>query len=346
MARTKQIKKVKATTETTKTTMSLEQFQEMNAVILETKDFSLYNSETLLQYHLWKLYIKMSQEPDLDMDEFLKDIPLNPESTEKPPPSEKKKKKTTKAEPTDELIIARARYKAMFDKAPGRMKLENIYKKIDNEEPIDSYDEEAFNQGIPDLLQQYKDKNTKKSPRASSPKKSPKKSSPKASPTKKKQPSQDPMLKKNPDLDDHLVQLRSKYYSMYGKWPHGKMKHTTLQKKIDEAIGDMEPAQPNDEEPKDEAPKDEELVAQIAEDTQDLVPDDTTYEKILYQGVEYTFDANTSQMYNENHELVAHKDESGVVVWVDDKFLKFHTLDDDYEAPDDIDDGSETETEE
>ena len=54
MARTKQIKKVKATTETTKTTMSLEQFQEMNAVILETKDLSLYNSETLLQYHLWK----------------------------------------------------------------------------------------------------------------------------------------------------------------------------------------------------------------------------------------------------------------------------------------------------
>ena len=110
MARTKQVKKVKATTETTKTIMSLEQFQEMNAVLLETKDLSLYNSETLLQYHLWKLYIKMSQEPDLDMDEFLKDIPLNPESREKPPPSEKKKKTTTKADPTDELIIARARY--------------------------------------------------------------------------------------------------------------------------------------------------------------------------------------------------------------------------------------------
>ena len=338
MARTKQ---VKATTETTKTTMSLEQFQEMKAVILETKDFSLYNSETLLQYHLWNLYIKMSQEPDLDMDEFLKDIPLNPESTEKHPPSEKKKK-TTKAEPTDELIIARARYKAMFDKAPGRMKLENIYKKIDNEAPIDSYDEEVFNQGIPDLLQKYKDKNTKKSSRPSSPEKSPKKSSPKASPTKKKQPSQDPMLKKNPDLDEHLVQLRSKYYTMYGKWPHGKMKHTTLQKRIDEAIGDMEPAQPLIE----QNPQDEELVAQIPEDTQDLAPDDTTYEKIIYQGVEYTFDANTSQMYNENHELVAHKDDSGVVVWVDDKFLKFHTLDDDYEAPEDIDDGSGTETEE
>ena len=337
MARTKQ---VKATTETTKTTMSLEQFQEMKAVILETKDFSLYNSETLLQYHLWNLYIKMSQEPDLDMDEFLKDIPLNSESTEKHPPSEKKK--TTKAEPTDELIIARARYKAMFDKAPGRMKLENIYKKIDNEAPIDSYDEEVFNQGIPDLLQKYKDKNTKKSSRPPSPEKSPKKSSPKASPTKKKQPSQDPMLKKNPDLDEHLVQLRSKYYTMYGKWPHGKMKHTTLQKRIDEAIGDMEPAQPLIE----QNPQDEELVAQIPEDTQDLAPDDTTYEKILYQGVEYTFDANTSQMYNENHELVAHKDDSGVVVWVDDKFLKFHTLDDDYEAPDDNDDGSGTETEE
>ena len=342
MARTKQVKKVKATTETTKTTMSLEQFQEMNAVLLETKDFSLYNSETLLQYHLWKLYIKMSQEPDLDMDEFLKDVPLNPESTEKPPPSEKKKT-TTKAEPTDELIIARARYKAMFDKSPGRMKLENIYKKIDNEEPIDSYDEESFNQTIPDILQQYKDKTTKKSPRSSSPKKSPKKS-PKASPTKKKDSSQDPMLKKNPDLDDNLVQLRSKYYSMYGKWPHGKMKHTTLQKKIDEAIGDMEPVQPA--QPNDEVPKDEELVAQINEDPEDLVPDDTTYEKIIYQGVEYTFDANTSQMYNENHELVAHKDETGLVIWVDDKFLKFHTLDDDYEAPDDLDDGSETETEE
>ena len=144
MARTKQVKKVKATTETTKTTMSLEQFQEMNAVILETKDFSLYNSETLLQYHLWKLYIKMSQEPDLDMDEFLKDVPLNPESTEKPPPSEKKKT-TTKAEPTDELIIARARYKAMFDKSPGRMKLENIYKKIDNEEVANITTKNFFN---------------------------------------------------------------------------------------------------------------------------------------------------------------------------------------------------------
>ena len=53
---------------------------------------------------------------------------------------------------------------------------------------------------------------------------------------------------------------------MYGKWPHGKMKHTTLQKRIDEAIGDMEPAQPLIE----QNPQDEELVAQIPEDTQDL----------------------------------------------------------------------------
>lgn len=340
MARTKQIKNTMiATTPTTKTTMSLEQFQEINAALKETNDYSLYNSETLLQYHLWDLYIKMSNQPDLDFNDFLNDIPLNPQATEQPAPSEKKK--NTKQEPTDELIIARARYKAMFGKAPGRMKLENIYKKIDNEDPIDSYDEEQFNQDIPQILKKHQDNSSKKTKRSSSPKKSsPKKKSPKASPTKKKQPATDPMLKKNPDLDEHLKHVRSKYYSMYGKWPHGKMKIPTILKKIDEALADMVPAHPAQP---DLEPQDEEIVAQAVE--QDLTQDDTTYDKIIYQGVEYTYDKNTSQMYNENHELVAHKEENDEVVWIDPKYQQFHEMDDDYEAPAQVDNGSDTEEE-
>lgn len=336
MARTKQIK---TTTETTKTTMTLEQYQEINSAIKETNDFSLYNSETLLQYHLWDLYIKMSDQPDLNLDDFLSNLPLNPQATQQPAPQEKKK---TKQEPTDELIIARARYKAMFGKAPGRMKLENIYKKIDNEDPIDSYNDEEFNLGIPDILKIHHDKTTKKTKRSPSPKKSsPKKNSPKASPTKKKSSTIDPMLKKNPDLDEHLKTVRQKYYSMYGKWPHGKMKIPTIMKKIDEALADMVPVHPtHDPHPH---PQDEEIAAQNVD--QELDHDDTTYEKIIYQGVEYTHDSKTGQVFNENHELVAHKDENGDFIWVDDKFHKFHTLDDDYEAPEHLDDGTETEEE-
>ena len=75
--------------------MTLEQYQEINAALKETNDFSLYNSETLLQYHLWDLYIKMSDQPDLDFNDFLNDIPLNPQATEQPAPSDKKKKNTT-----------------------------------------------------------------------------------------------------------------------------------------------------------------------------------------------------------------------------------------------------------
>ena len=337
MARTKQIKNTTKTTETTKTTMTLEQYQEINAALKETNDVSLYNSETLLQYHLWDLYIKMSDQPDLNLDDFLSNLPLNPQVTQQPAPPEKKKKNTTQ-EPTDELIIARARYKAMFGKSPGRMKLENIYKKIDNQEPIDSYNEEQFNQDIPDLLKKHQDKSAKKTKRSPSPKKSsPKKNSPKASPTKKKSSTTDPMLKKNPDLDEHLKEVRQKYYSMYGKWPHGKMKIPSILKKIDDAIGDMEPAQP------DLQPQDEDIVAQVVD--QDLHHDDTTYEKIIYQGVEYTHDSNTGQVFNENHELVAHKDEHGAFIWIDPKFQHYHEVDDDYEAPGQIDDGTETEEE-
>lgn len=333
MARTKQIK---TTTKTTKTTMTLEQFQVINDAIKDTEDFSPYSSETLLQYHLWNLYIKMSTQPDLDLNDFLNDLPLNPQATELPAPSEKKK--STKQVPTDELIIARARYKAMYGKAPGRMKLENIYNKMDTEDPIDSYNEDEFNQGIPDLLKKHQDKSSKKG--SSSPKKSsPKKISPKASPTKKKSSSIDPMLKKNPDLDEHLKTVRQKYYTIYGKWPHGKMKIPTLMKKLDEALADMVPVHPT----QDPDPQDEEIAAQTVD--QDLNLDDTTYEKIIYQGVEYTHDAKTGQVFNENHELVAHKDEHDAFIWVDDKFHQFHTLDDDYEAPEHLNDGSETEEE-
>ena len=336
MARTKQIKKTTETINTTKTTMTLEQYHQINSALKDSNDVSLYNSETLLQYHLWDLYIKMSDQPDLNLDDFLSNLPLNPQATQQPAPPEKKKKTTQ--EPTDELIIARARYKAMFGKAPGRMKLENIYKKIDNEEPIDSYNEELFNQDIPDLLKTHHDKSAKKTKRSPSPKKSsPKKKSPKASPTKKKSSTTDPMLKKNPDLDEHLKEVRQKYYAMYGKWPHGKMKIPSILKKIDDAIGDMEPAQP------DLQPQDEEIVAQAID--QDLHHDDTTYEKIIYQGVEYTHDAKTGQVFNENHELVAHKDENGVFIWIDPKFKHYHEVDDDYEAPGQIDDGTETEEE-
>lgn len=336
MARTKQIKKTTETINTTKTTMTLEQYHQINSALKDSNDVSLYNSETLLQYHLWDLYIKMSDQPDLNLDDFLSNLPLNPQATQQPAPPEKKKKTTQ--EPTDELIIARARYKAMFGKAPGRMKLENIYKKIDNEEPIDSYNDDEFTQGIPDLLKKHHDKSAKKTKRSPSPKKSsPKKKSPKASPTKKKSSTTDPMLKKNPDLDEHLKEVRQKYYSMYGKWPHGKMKIPSILKKIDDAIGDMEPAQP------DLQPQDEEIVAQVID--QDLHHDDTTYDKIIYQGVEYTHDANTGQVFNENHELVAHKDEHGAFIWIDPKFQHYHEVDDDYEAPGHIDDGTETEEE-
>jgi hypothetical protein len=283
----------------------------------------------------------MSNQPDLNFDEFLSNIPLNSKAIE-PSPSEKKKKSTTQ-EPTDELIIARARYKAMFGKAPGRMKLENIYKKIDNEDPIDSYNDEEFNQGIPDILKKHHDKTTKKTKRSPSPKKSsPKNNSPKASPTKKKSSTIDPMLKKNPDLDEHLKTVRQKYHTMYGKWPHGKMKIPTIMKKIDEALADMVPVQPVHP-THDPHPQDEEIAAQNVD--QELDHDDTTYEKIIYQGVEYTHDAKTGQVFNENHELVAHKDEHDAFIWVDDKFHQFHTLDDDYEAPEHLDDGTETEEE-
>ena len=96
MARTKQIKKQTETTETTKTTkttMTLDQYKEINDSLKDNNDLSLYDSHTLLQYHLWDLYIKMSDQPDLNFDEFLSNIPLNSKAMEPAPPE--KKKKTT-----------------------------------------------------------------------------------------------------------------------------------------------------------------------------------------------------------------------------------------------------------
>jgi hypothetical protein len=159
---------------------------------------------------------------------------------------------------------------------------------------------------------------------------------PKEKKPKEKKPKEDKGPKpKKKEISKELLELKEKYKELYGKSARGAVANkpewlmTKIAEKEKEEEGEEEGEENIDEEAAqalvEKVKAMENHEEELEEDTEDL----QTWE---HEGVSYQ--RNSHQLYNENHEEVGSVNAKGIVKFLEG-FLEIHKNDPDYEDPDD-----------
>ena len=339
---------------------------------IDSSDLSSLSSQDKFQYHLWMLYISMSDSPDLDFNLYLTNALISFESRESPvdysalppphpdgvaaknlvdstPPQDTPPQDTTPQDtppqdnssvvtdiPSDISAILQKPHESLTDQDFEIMK--SYYQAHQ-----DSWGEKNLRKNITPRGLQWKLITITKSD-------GPKKSSTKKSSTKKSSP------KKSSTNDDQseIAIARDTYFKLFQK-KAGRMKLENILKKIAEAQADTStdtPADASSDTPADtpaDTSADNSSVKSV-EDTDatqdvypdDLEPDENEYSKYIHEGVEYLHDTSTDQLIGSDNRPWANIENDGSVTFLSQEFIDLHQADGDYEAPD-CDDDTEIE---
>ena len=340
---------------------------------IDSSDLSSLSSQDKFQYHLWMLYISMSDSPDLDFNLYLTNALISFESRESPvdysalpPPhpdgvaaknlvdsttSQDTPQDTSQDNssvsvdiPSDISEILQKPHESLTDQDFENMK--SYYQTHQ-----DSWGEKNLRKNITPRGLQWKLITITKSdgPKKSSPKKSsPKKSSPKKSSTN--------------DDQSEIAIARDTYFKLFQK-KAGRMKLENILKRIAEAQADtsadtpadtsadtpadtpaVTPAESSADTPADTSSVKPEDDPDATQDVypDDLEPDENEYSKYIHEGVEYLHDTCTDQLIGSDNKPWANIDNDGTVTFLSQEYHDLHKADGDYEAPD-CDDDTEVE---
>jgi len=335
---------------------------------IDSSDLSSLSSQDKFQYHLWMLYISMSDSPDLDFHLYLTNALLSFESRESPvdysavpPPhpdgvSAKNLVDSTTPQdtPQDTSQDTSQENSSVVTDIPSD--ISDILKK-----PHESLTDQDF-ENMKSYYQTHQDswgeKNLRKNitPRglqwklititqSDAPKKSSKKSSPKKSSPKKSSTDDD---------KSEIAIARDTYFKLFQK-KAGRMKLENILKKIAEAQADnsadtsadnsadtsADNSANNSADNSSVKPDDDPEATQDVY-PEDLEPDENEYSKYIHEGVEYLHDTSTDQLIGPDNKPWANIETDGSVTFLSQEFIDMHQADGDYEAPD-CDDGTEIE---